>query len=98
MKLNITVCNVDKKLGAPTTQWTIKAGGRTKTLDLCDTHAAPLRALMEDTEDDVPSTAAPVNVTGETRRRGGRRPRPQVVSLDQIEKKKAEHGDARRLS
>jgi hypothetical protein len=88
MEIQVTVCDIDRKVGEPTKQYTISVDGKSITRDLCAEHAAPLEALLsgqEPVEKPKPAPRRSASSTG-AKKRG---PRAKVVSLDEIEKMKS---------
>ncbi|MET9861949.1 hypothetical protein ABZY93_22030 [Streptomyces smyrnaeus] len=51
MKIEVTVCNVCRTVGRPAESYTIGRGGVVVEMDLCEEHAAPIEALLDQREE-----------------------------------------------
>jgi hypothetical protein len=93
MKPENAVCGIDPETGAPARRYTVTgAGGRTVTVDLCETHAAPLEALLARAATPparvpapLPDPAAGAVGTAPGQRPARRRGRLRITTLEEIE-------------
>ncbi|UFD97966.1 hypothetical protein PQC18_gp28 [Streptomyces phage Pablito] len=98
MKIQVTACDIDRKVPAQT--YTIQAqDGRSVTRDLCQMHAEPFEALLVELGEDEPEVEAEQEVRPEPKKRApvtktaakkatSPRRRPKVTSLAEIEASK----------
>lgn len=101
MKLQVTACDIDQKFPAKT--YTITASdGRSISKDLCEEHAEPFEEWLEEAElgeekaetapepEPQPAKRAPAKKAPAAKKTTTPRRRPKIVTLDEIERRKAE--------
>lgn len=83
MRVSVLVCDLDPEgASRSASTWTITGPEGKRSLDLCEEHSAPLRALLEASKGD--STTK--KTTSAPRKRAANRSR--VVTLEEIEASK----------
>ncbi|WJN62572.1 hypothetical protein [Streptomyces phage phiScoe1] len=92
MKIQVTACDIDKKVPAKT--YTITADdGRSISKDLCEEHAEPFEEWLEEVESEEPEEEEREPVVPKRRSQAAKkaapsRRRPKITSLEEIEASK----------